>query len=606
MPPIQEVIHKFEVGEGTRVIQSLVGILLLIALTAWYDLHQFQNFHTPEAMESAQLARNLAAGEGFTTKSIRPLSLYLVEQHQGVGARLSRQPHPDLATPPLYPLLLAVLLKVVPLNYGIDASFWRYPPELLIALFNQGLFFLALWLTFRLARRLFDLPVAVLATVLMAGSDVLWRFSVSGQSTLLLVLILVGLLWCLVRLSEAAQAQEPPEDDDAGVSAPPGPPAGSMGRWRFVGWGVAAGWLVGLGALTRYSFGWLLIPVLVFCVAYLGRRRALVAGLVLGAFLLTLGPWCVRNYTLSGTLFGVQGFALQQQSTAFPETRLERSLRPDLRQVELKDYGRKLCANLGELMREDFPKLGGSWLGAFFLAGLLLPYRRPTLRRLRVFALLSLVTLGVAQALGRTHLGVQSPTISSENLLVLLTPLVLVLGVGCYYVLLDQMKLPFPELRHLVTVVVAMVGCAQLLLTLLPPRVYPIVYPPYLPTWIQLVSRMLKTNELMMSDMPWAVAWYGNRSCVWTPLNTSNAFYEIYDQQKPVAGVYLTPLSTDARLLTQVAQGPDWDWSRFALNTMMLTNLPANFPLQHAWRALMPDQLLLFDRPRWQEPLPAP
>ena len=57
---LQEWIYKFEVGEGTRVIRLLLAVLALLALAAIYDLREFKNFSTAEAMDSAQLARNIA------------------------------------------------------------------------------------------------------------------------------------------------------------------------------------------------------------------------------------------------------------------------------------------------------------------------------------------------------------------------------------------------------------------------------------------------------------------------------------------------------------------------------------------------------------------
>ena len=66
---------------------------------------------------------------------------------------------------------------------------------------------------------------------------------------------------------------------------------------------------------------------------------------------------------------------------------------------------------------------------------------------MRYFLLGCVVVLSLAQALGRTQLSEESPEINSENLLVLLAPLVLVYGVSLFYLLLEQMRLPFPELR---------------------------------------------------------------------------------------------------------------------------------------------------------------
>jgi hypothetical protein len=77
---LQELIHKFEVGEGTRYVKIGAFVLALLALAVVYNVREYKNFAAPEAMDAAQVARNLAKGHGFSTKFIRPLSLYLVEK----------------------------------------------------------------------------------------------------------------------------------------------------------------------------------------------------------------------------------------------------------------------------------------------------------------------------------------------------------------------------------------------------------------------------------------------------------------------------------------------------------------------------------------------
>src|SRR5437016_12992330 len=82
MPALQDVIHKIEVGEWTRYVKVGVALLGFLAFAVVYDIRQFRNFSTQEAMDNAQLARNIAQGHGFTTDFIRPLSFYLLQRHQ--------------------------------------------------------------------------------------------------------------------------------------------------------------------------------------------------------------------------------------------------------------------------------------------------------------------------------------------------------------------------------------------------------------------------------------------------------------------------------------------------------------------------------------------
>jgi hypothetical protein len=131
-------------------------------LALLYNLFEYRNLANPESMDAAQLARNVARGEGFTTQFVRPLSLRLVEQHQMARGRLTNDfglidgGHPDLANPPLYPLVLAGAMRVLPFRYEIPSGrqYRHYQPDLLIALVNQALFLVLAILTFRLAARL--------------------------------------------------------------------------------------------------------------------------------------------------------------------------------------------------------------------------------------------------------------------------------------------------------------------------------------------------------------------------------------------------------------------------------------------------------------------
>lgn len=598
MPGIQEWIHKLEVGDGVRYVKVTALVLGFLALAAIFDLRSYKAFGTQEAMDSAQLARNISEGKGYTTDFIRPISIHLLQKRRGEANRVLKEPHPDLANPPVYPILLSGLMKAMNFDFEIPrgSTFWWYPPEVAIAIFNQFLFFVAIFMMFRIACRLFDASVAWVSAVVMGGTNLFWRFSVSGLSTMLLVVILLGVVWCLVAL-EAAQRE------------------GNRRASWFLGMAVAAGVLVGIGGLTRYSFAWLIIPLIGFLALFMGERRITVCAVAFAAFFLVMAPWLSRNYQQCGRLFGTASFSLYQDTNPFRGNRLERFLTSEVEQdldlVNSDVLFRKLMLNINSIVEKDLPALGGNWITAFFLAGLLLPFKNPGLNRIRYFMLFGIGLLIVVQALGKTYLSDDSPTVNSENLLILVAPLVFIFGVGMYFTLLDQIELPIPQLRTAITSLFCVVVCAPLILELLPPRRHPYSYPPYWPPGIQDVSEFLGEHELMMSDMPWAVAWYGNRECVWATLSApegakvtgTSDFFEINDFQRPIYGLYLTTITTDARFYSQMLRNKDYDWGRFMIESMLRTNVPTGFPLKHAPdNMLRSGSLFLSDRVRWEEP----
>ncbi|HVR34785.1 MAG TPA: hypothetical protein VMS21_02930, partial [Methylomirabilota bacterium] len=426
---LQDWIHKLEEGAGARYLRAGLAVLALAGMALLYDFVALRNFDSEEAMDLAQLARNLSEGRGFTTQFIRPLSLHLVQELDDAGDMRLEEPHPDLANAPLYPLLLAGAMKGLPFRYEInqEVRFQHHQPEILITAVNQCLFAVAILLVFLLARGLFDRSVAWMSALVMGGTELFWRFSTAGLPTMLMLDLFLGLVFCLVLLEKGAREE-------------------TMSRARLIGLAVAIGVLAGLAGLTRYSLAWLILPVVLF-VGLFGGRQRLTLGLVLVfAFLIVWMPWLMRNHQLSGHFFGTAGFVVDQETRLFPDDELERSLNPgeQLAQVDFYDYTRKAMISLAAAVREQVPVLGGSWVSALFLASLLLPFNRPGTSRLRVFILTCLALLLVVQSLGTTARFETTGGVTSENLLILVAPLVFMYGVSFFLVLIEQLRLPFP------------------------------------------------------------------------------------------------------------------------------------------------------------------
>lgn len=615
MPGLQEWIHSIEEGKGAAIIKRVFLLLLFAALAAAYDIREFKNFTTSEAMDSAQISRNIAEGRGFTTHFIRPLSIRLIKKGEGDVSMLKGE-HPDLMHAPVYPAMIAGLMKVLPIEYKVPkgVTFMVYAPEVWIAVFNQLLFAALLFAVYGLAARTFDPEVAKVTVVILAVTEIFWRFSVSGLPTLWLCLLTVLIARCLVAMESRIRESEPvavgtqlldPLAEAAPAAIAPLRPLGS--GW-ILGMAALTGLLVGIGMMTRYSYGFLILPVLGFAGAFFGSRRGQTIATIAIVFALVSTPWLVRNYQLCERPFGLAGFAAVQGTPSFTGNKLERSMPANLalemNKVTLAQYSRKLVENASVTVQEDLPRLGGSWVTALFLVGLLVPFRSPSLRRLRLFLLLSLLLLVIVQSLGRTMLSAASREITSENLLILLVPLVFMFGVGMFFTLIDQLQFAFPQYRAAAVSLLVTIAALPLVLLFLPPRSIPLAYPPYHPPFIQEVADWMRKDELMMSDMPWAVAWYGNKKCVWTTLDAGNVrggdFFAINDYLKPINALYLTPITMDARFLSEFLKSQEGVWSRFVLDSMLRTNVPIGFPLKRSPRGFLPDFLFLSDRVRWQ------
>ena len=615
-------IDKLDQGKWARHLRVVLGLLLLLALMLGYNWRGYHNLNTEEAMETAQLARNLSEGNGYTTLYIRPYSLHLVhdrnvERYLGQAVPtnadfygIKETMHPDVSNPPLYPTVLAGWMKVYPLVLTSLDFFRQYTPwvnshmppidqdwenrlwesngrfswvpqDYFIAVFNQVLFLLAAVMTYRLARRLFDLNVARLSVAALLGCELMWRFSVSGLSTLFLMVIFLALVWSLVLLDE--EFREPRRT--------------LRGMLLLT---MVPGLLLGLGVLTTYAFGWLLIPVLAFIMAFSGRRWKTMGVITVIIFSAMFGPWVFRNVMVSGLPFGTRTFDIIQ-GTIFPEQRLERSLNPDFKGNYFRASLYKVRTNMENIVEEKLPLLGGSWVMPFFLVGLLLRFRNPGINHLRHFILWSALVMVVAQAAGRTQVSVDSPEVNSENLLVLLTPLVLVYGASLFFILLDQMELAVAKLRYVIIGVFLIVVCMPLLGVMVGWKKKAQVYPPYAPDIVKRMSSWMKENELVMSDIPGAVAWYGNRQCVLLTLDAENDFFGVNDYVKPVRCLYLTQKTADIRLYSDWLARGERSWGSFVGTAMFSERIPSAFPLRNVKLDLLPGQVVCLDRKRWEE-----
>ena len=624
---VQEIIHSLEEGKWAKRIRGLVLLLLIGSLGLVYYLNLTRSFTAPEAMDAAQLARNIAEGRGYTTQFIRPLSLDILRQQGAVSDVELRSKFPDITNPPVYPMLLAALMKVLPFEFEIDLQkadeFERYPPEFLIWLLNQALFFVALIQVFRLGEKLFDRPVAWCAALVFLGTELYWKFSTSGLPTMLLLVLFLALARTLVRLEE--------QGND-------GVPRG--GGW-FAGMALWAGALAGLGGLTRYGFAWVILPVLVYLGWFMGRHRGRTVAMALLGFLLVMSPWLVRNAQLSGNLFGTAGLALYSQTDTFPEDTLERTLfykpsdAPVNGQDEIKvkvadhvglwEIEHKLKRNLRHLLVHELPQFSGSWFAVVCLVGLVVPFRNRSLRRLRFFLLMTFAVFALGQALGRTHLSAANGTlaellarslgqgapvtaasgVNGENLLAILGPVSFLFGAGLFFSLLDRWKVDLPEMRLAASTGLIVAASLPMALSFLLPHPYPIANPPYHPARLQYLrsvpaehgSAEIKQDDLLMSDIPWAVAWYGNQNCVWLTRTVNPDFYTLYEQFQPVSALYFTEATTDQRYTSWLLNANKLNWERFMLAFQMNGDVPDGFPLQAVSDIFAPGQWLFFAVP---------
>ena len=82
-PGLQGVVHSLEQGQLARVIWLTAMWASVIGLSLAYLLIQFRGLSSLTGIDQAQVARELARGNGFSTKNIRPLAIQQLQRNNG-------------------------------------------------------------------------------------------------------------------------------------------------------------------------------------------------------------------------------------------------------------------------------------------------------------------------------------------------------------------------------------------------------------------------------------------------------------------------------------------------------------------------------------------
>lgn len=562
---IQDIVYNVDVGIGVRLIKLGLFLLVLLSIMVLYTATQFRGLKDAEAMDLAQLGRNVMTHGRFITQNIRPASMwYLIEHSQKQDPMMTA--HPDILHPPLYPLVLAGGFKMFEGSFSTERTARTFPPEQwVIVPFSHLCTIFTGILVFLLARRLFDQRVAILSITLFFLSDAVWQMSISGLAISMATLLTTGAFQAA--LLGAQQHQE--------------------GRtwWRWLVPVLVAGVLAGLAFLTRYGTI-AILPAVALLLGWSFRSRAnQVVTIFLAIFLLVISPWLVRNLNVSGGMLGLAPYTVLNGTDAVDGNLFERTLAQDIKLGALvTTVQSKLMTGLAQLYNNGLRTLGDGLLVCFFLTTFFYSFAREQVRRLRwCLALGILATMALGAVYGN----------ATARLLHVFWPFALIYAVGFFYILLDRMQLRIPLLRMGVTAAFITLGAMPLIFTMLPPRAG-VPYPPYFPPYISHVCRMLTEDELLCTDMPWATAWYGNRNSLLLP-STLDEFYEINDYTKRVSGIYFTTITRDREYVRTLLTGPYRTWF-----PILEGRIPSDFPLTQGFPLNNFDQLFLTDRPRWQ------
>ncbi len=569
---VQGFLHKLE-GKWRGGLQLLLLPAAVMAVATFF-IWKFHGLSSAEGMEQAQIARELARGNGFSTKVIRPLGIWEFQSH---NRTFPAGNIPDVFHAPLNPLINSFFLRLDRASWRMTGQQTIYPPDLLIAEVAMAFFALALAVNYLTARLLFGDMIAAAGTGLAIACNAFWQFALSGLPQMLMLFLFSACLYALARAMDARLANA------------------SAARWL-----AGAGALFGLLGLAHGLTIWIFAGALVYAgVAFRPRGRQ--ALLMLLTFSLVYAPWLVRNWRVCGNPFGLAGFSALGGITVSGDF-LMRSLTLGTLVISTPSTLAKLDTQAVFQLNHLYALLGASPLAPLFLVALLHRFRRPQAADFRW----GLAYMGLGAVAGMTVFGLEATEdLAASDLYILFVPLFIFYGLAFILSLWRRLMAEGPSYRTHLLVALYFLSAIPILGAGRGRSIFH--WPPYAPPSISVLNKWTTDDEITASDIPWGVAWYADRKCLWLPL-TIKEFTDM-DQSRllghPLVGIYLTPVSCDAPYYSGILYGDNKDWVPLILihGKERPLNLPANFPLHAAIRLPFNRECIYYsDRNRWSEP----
>ena len=548
---IQSIIHALEQGRMAPVMRAILFSVVLLGVALIYLGWNFRGFAIPEAMDQAQVGRQIATGSGWTTKFIRPLAIWQITANLG---NPPKGEFPDTYNAPLPPLVDSVAVRLAGHTMQFGQGEFIAPVERVIVALSMIFFLLAVIVQFFLLRRLFDQRLAAWAVALTLVCDLCWQFTLSGLPQMLMMFLFNLALYTLARAVEVNVWLETAAEggtvvDERGDAVVVRPAA-------VLGWLALTGVLFGLLALSHGLSAWLFLGLLIFAGFYF-RQRGPVLLVLLAAFAVVYAPWMVRNYHVSGSPFGVAPYAAFEGIQVSTADRMRSPDGPLISTIEPRFFRAKVQEGVLDEIDHLVGNFGGNVVALAFFFGLLHVFRRREAGAMRMAVLLMWLVGVVGIAGTRTHI-LHPGGIGSDQLDVLFLPVMLGFGLAFLLVLFSRRDTGSGVLaRILLFGILLVLSGLPMLITLLPHNQSPVQYPPYFEPGINRLGKWTSNDEIIASDMPWAVAWYADRKSLWLPLKLKDLLGLSDNGQLngTLAGIFLTPISRDLPFLTSLYKG---------------------------------------------------
>jgi hypothetical protein len=620
---VQTIVHKLEEGGWKPwVLRALVIAFVALMVYLWmFKDGSFKGLSHERAMEQAQIAREIARGNGFSTKMIRPAALYQFRENTG---QFNQDRTPETYHAPLNPIINAPFLWLVRKHWTMTVKDIDYIPDRVLV-FVQLAFMMAGWaVSYFTMRRLFDAKLAAFGLWLMILCQTFWDFAISGLPQNLMFFIFSCAIYCMVRAVQNRIAER-----------------------RIAVWLSVSAFFFGLLALAHALTLWIFVGAMVFALFYFPpvlpkeeegqtgiiRRIAmlplraiqeilasmrfptvvqrivlrpapfLMFTIVLAMYL----PWMVRNYRACGNPVGLGWYSGLYQVKGTQDS-IMRSMEPPFERVSPNVFRSKIQSHLANQTARLLEYLGGVVVAPVFFLALMHVFRRKETADFRwallcmwLFALLGMSVFGLE---GKPGFQPFAPQVEANDLHILFVPFFAAYGMAFLLVMWSRLGINVKLVRWGFVALIFILSGQRFLSTAIALRGVPsgrVQWPPYIPPFVAILAQWTTEREIIASDVPWAVAWYADRKSLWLPMTVKD-FITLNDDNLlngRIVGLYLTPYSGNRMFLSEVVKGDYKEWSPFIMRNLSGPAL-RDFPLRAVTPLPLDFECVFYsDRDRW-------
>lgn len=529
-------------NDEVRPIFNVVLWVLVAALAFLYVFITFRGLNSPAAMDQAQIARELARGHGYTTRMIRPAAVSQIESHERTVSMVSL---PETYHPPLQVAIWAGVFKLIPTWWEFDTRNGTiYRLDRVIACIGAIWFLLTLVMVHGIARRMFDRTLANFSVLALALSRPLWDLVTTGGPRALTLMLVTACAWSLTRMIKRVTEAEPT---------------------GFIPWLLA--FCCTALVMTNLITLWIVLGIIIAVAVLLPENRGSLV-LVMLLPLLAYGGWLAHNWMSTGEVFGAAKATMQSLLVPFPDSVLMRDYQSTTPPLMMAALLRKVNANLTTQVENFIPHLMNVVPAALFFLALLHRFRREDVNKMRW----AVGIIWLCAIIGMGLFGLPDGAQDDNQLHALLVPVMTVFGLAGLAVLWARYNPGSGGAwtLHGFAIIAIAIGAWPTIMNLTSELRFGLflknqmMQPDYRAATLGGLRGLVDKDEALVSDAPWAVAWYVDRPCLWMP-RTLEQFATLRkrtaDEKHNPAGIVVTAICTKGNTFAEQFTGIYSEWT---------------------------------------------